>query len=209
MATTDYFIPLEDVEQVTGSFTAYPAATWGNHHYRIDDDPGSPDDNSSLVITYADGADACETYWGDTPALPAGSTDITVSIFFRVANETSNLTSYYTPKLKVNGSLYSGTEESWSSSVWHTFTKDWTINPDTSSAWTVADVNGSGSNPIEEFGINIRPGSDYDPKLGWTYIKARCTSLYMYIEYTPPSDLPYAFVGGMGVIIGSKSVSIG
>lgn len=208
MAITDYFVPKEDVEQVTYSFTAYPTASWGYHYLRIDDDPESPD-TGTFVITYANGLEACETYWGDTPALPVGSTDITVSMFFRVSNELNTYLSYYTPRLKVNGTLYSGTQRGWGSTTWTSFTQDWTTNPDTSLAWTVADINGSGSNPIEEFGISIVPGSYYDPKLGWSYIKARCTSLYMYIEYTPPSDLPYAFVGGMGVIIGSKSISIG
>ena len=45
-----------------------------------------------------------------------------------------------------------------------TLSRDFIVNPVTSAAWTVADVNGSGSNPLQAFGLDVTvqyPGNYY------------------------------------------------
>lgn len=77
---------------------------------------------------------------------------------------------------KVNGTLYYGGAEYISGPTEYKI-KYFTTNPDTSSAWTVADMNGVGSNPLQQFGIYIGPSN-------WT---VNVFQMYVVATYSLPS----------------------
>lgn len=64
----------------------------------------------------------------------------------------------------------------------------WNTNPRTSSAWTVDDVNGVGSNALDAFGIR---STDADPVFA-------ITSIQLVVDYTESTGFKRSF----GVIIG-------
>ena len=76
--------------------------------------------------------------------------------------------------LKVNGVTYhSSAEDAWfgayKDEVW-----TWTNNPNTGSPWTVSDVNGVGSNPLQTFGYECL-----------TIQSLRCTQIYIEVLFSP------------------------
>ena len=83
--------------------------------------------------------------------IPAGATITDVTVYFRArdySSGTNNIRAY----IKAGGTTDDGGSVNPGSS-WTTYTGTWTTNPKTSAAWTIADVNGTGTNPLQEFGI--------------------------------------------------------
>jgi hypothetical protein len=82
------------------------------------------------------------------------------------------------PRLRVNGTNYSGTSTgvpngaSYSVMPWAA----WTTNPNTGAAWVEADVKGTGSNPLQECGIQSAQVGVGD--------EVRCTHVYIEVDYT-------------------------
>lgn len=81
-------------------------------------------------------------------------------------------------RLAVNGTTYTSAAQDLTAS-WAEYTSGttWNNNPNTSSAWVEADVEGTGSNPIQEFGVN--PTSIVATE------QVECTQLYLTVTYTP------------------------
>lgn len=75
-----------------------------------------------------------------------------------VAKETGGDTSV-TGAIVVNGTNYASGNIGLSTS-YNTYTYTWTVNPNTAAAWTEADIEGTGSNPLQRgrFGSNIGAG---------------------------------------------------
>jgi hypothetical protein len=72
-------------------------------------------------------------------------------------------------------------------------TYSFATNPKTSSAWTVADINGTGSNPLQAFGIN---SSDANRPIRITQVYAQVsytmtTDRYASVDETTPDDTNY------------------
>ena len=76
-----------------------------------------------------------------------------------------------------NSTLYYGTEASIPNGSWGSYSHTFTTNPDTSSAWTVAEINAS------EFGVALQAlqGSE-----------ATCTQVYVVVDYTSGVSIPVA-----------------
>jgi len=77
--------------------------------------------------------------------------------------------------MRVNGIRYAGTEQALTTS-YANYTWDWLTNPNTGIAWTEADVEGTGPNPLQEFGvraINVGGGEQIN-----------CTQTYITVTYT-------------------------
>ncbi len=129
-----------------------PALT---RHESVDDTP-TVDDG----VTYLTGTGNNEVRLGlSNPALPANATNIQVGVTIRVAdNNTGNNNVFY--RLRVNGTNYDGTSRN-PTGTWTTYTETYTVNPDTGAAWTPADVNGTGGNPIEWLALD---SSDQTPQ---------------------------------------------
>jgi hypothetical protein len=74
-----------------------------------------------------------------------------------------NTTSNTSAALKVGGTLYGITDTGADPTTsWAERSYAFTNNPATGAAWTVADVNGTGANPLQAFGIN---SSDSNPNI--------------------------------------------
>ncbi len=73
----------------------------------------------------------------------------------------------------VNGSSYYGTDDTLSG-TYAEYCYEWTTNPDTSSAWVKADVEGSGSNPVENWGVwpeNLGSGDTMRATQAWLKVR--------------------------------------
>lgn len=103
----------------------------------------------------------------DVPDQPISG----LTIYIR-ARDISNGNNNIRPSLKVNGTVYnnafsSGENPGTSFSTYSSFTS--TINPATGSLWTAADINGTGSHPLQQFGVY---GSGLDPDIDISMIYA-------------------------------------
>lgn len=116
-------------------------------HLNVDEYQASPNDSDFMYK-----ADSVGVQTHTFTAFDITSASITnVTVYFRCresAGETEARAYLY-----VNGTGYAaGVTEDLTGSFAN-YSYAWTDNPDTSSAWTEADVEGAGSNPLEEFGV--------------------------------------------------------
>lgn len=158
------------------------ARSAGSYNCSLVDDPvGSPDDDATY--TYSSIAYA-KDYFDFLPFnIPAGGTITSVRLRERFKLATAGGTNHMRGIIKVNGVTYNSSAED----AWYGAYKDeiwtWTNNPNTSSAWTVDDVNGSGSNPLQTFGYECL-----------TIQTLRCTQAYIEVigewEEPPPLNRP-------------------
>lgn len=93
------------------------------------------------------------------------------------------------PRLTVNGTTYNGTSLTFSGTTYEDKADEWTTNPDTTAAWTVDDVNGTGANPLEEVAL-LSTGLSAGQSV-------RATQMYLEVEYTAPC-VPFAMMGFWG-----------
>jgi hypothetical protein len=86
-------------------------------------------------------------------SVPVGSTISVLTVYYYSVTYTSNGGSWISSCIDVNGSYYNdgGQLAPLNSYAWTSV--DWTTNPATESAWTVNDINGSGSHPLQQFGV--------------------------------------------------------
>lgn len=170
------------VESPTGfSFSQYRVPTgdaslqWSpvsNNYALVDDPPSAPDDDDSYTYT--------ETGWDkdyfNFPAfnIPAGSTITSVVVtgrFKRIWVGGSYLARLL---IRVNGITYYGPSEQFVIGAYFTRTATWTTNPATGLAWTIDDINGIGSNPLQNFGYEC---------MGFQK-RVRCTQVYTKVNYS-------------------------
>jgi YD repeat-containing protein len=77
--------------------------------------------------------------------------------------------------LRVNNNNYGQPTAQALSTGWDTYSYDWTTNPNTGAAWTVADVNGTGPNPLQSMGVFSGSGD------------GSVTQIYVTVSYSPCS----------------------
>jgi hypothetical protein len=137
----------------------------------VDDAVGAPDDDATYINIVGGNAISWFTF---TPFSIAASAISHLSIIFRSRNSgTTNARS----------TLIIGTTEYTATSALHAQTgsytdvaQDYFTNPDTGLAWTEADIEGTGANPLTEFGWRnqANTGAEID----------RCTQIYAMVQYT-------------------------
>jgi hypothetical protein len=143
----------------------------GTRYTLVDDHPDSTD-----YLTF--GASACALTFGfPVFTVPAGATGISVQVIYYDVEPVSG-TNSNAGRLKVGGNYYNSSIHN-PGTNWTLRTKDWTVNPKTSAAWTVDDVNGVGANALEAFGVN---SADSNPV--W-----RMFSIILQVTYTAPTPL--------------------
>jgi hypothetical protein len=146
-----------------------------SHWNAVDDPVGSPDGNSSYIETSTN--NDYDVFGYTAFSVPAGATINSVSVIFvaRDGNFTGN--NRMESVIRVNGTDYNSTGNYNPSGTffYDTFTANWATNPATLLPWTVDDVNGIGTNPIEGFGV---VSEDASPSL-------RVTQVYIEVDYTP------------------------
>lgn len=144
----------------------------GSKYVEVDDPVGSPDD----ATTYATCADANwnQMFTFSPFNIPPTATIDSVVVYgdcYEVAGSTY-----------VRLRIYAGAAEAYDSQ--RNLDASWTMydsgsefatNPETASAWTVADINGTGDHPLTEFG-----GSGYGISGGESF---RCTQLYIEVTF--------------------------
>jgi len=143
-----------------------------NNYTQVDDPPGAPDDDISY--TYTNNGTYKDFFNFPSFSIPAGSTITSVEVtgvFKRIDAGGSYLARLL---LRVNGVTYNGPSEQFLVGGYFTRTATWTTNPNTGGAWTVADVNGIGSHPLQNFGYEC---------MGFQKT-VRCTQVYVKVSYT-------------------------
>ena len=138
-------LPTSDVDHSGASLV--PTS---NIYQTVDDPIGSPDDGTTQLQFYNNGSGAGYALFGFTPfTVPAGATITKLSIIFRCYTEqAADPANWATAReyIKVNGTGYFIGSPQYGNN-WTTHTTDFTTNPDTSAAWTIDDINGTGAHP--------------------------------------------------------------
>lgn len=128
-----------------------------------------------------------------TPNIPSSATSISITVYERSKRNGSG-TSYIQEGIRVNGSNYYGTIHTPYNGTWYAYGSTWSTNPGHGGAvWTVADVNGSSSWPLQQIGIY---STDWNPsvttsviimEISYTY----ASNAYQAVDETSPDDTDY------------------
>lgn len=108
-------------------------------------------------------------------SVPVGSTISNLTIYVRARDVSSGTNDIY-EYVKVKGGYYSGSTSHNPDTTFTTYSYSWNTNPSTGSAWTVADINGNGANPLQQFGVY---SDDLTPNM-------RVSMVYAQVNYTSP-----------------------
>lgn len=111
-------------------------------------------------------------------SVPSGSTIENLTIYYRASEGTSG-NNKIGASLKIGGTAYDNATQQNPGTSWTTYSQAYTTNPATSSAWTVGDINGTGSNPLQQFGVR---SSDVSPN-------PRVSQCYAVVTFRPPISL--------------------
>jgi Tfp pilus assembly protein PilX len=151
--------------------------TWNTAPCWDDVDETTPNDTD-----YMTGTDS-ESYMLFTSSnftLPAGSFITNLTIYIRARDHDSGHGNNIRSSLKVGGDIYddvfSGDNPG---SGWTTYSYAYTTNPKTGLAWEVDDINGTGDNPLEQFGVysnDLNP--DVDVSMIYAEVNVGCWSIY-------------------------------
>lgn len=152
---------------VAGTWTGTAGSRWT----LVDD---HPDSGGTDVLTH--GTTAGNIMFGFSAfTVPAGSTAISIQVLYydrKSANQTSNIAG----RLNVNGTFNNVASHNPANGVLTLRTDNWANNPKTSTAWTVNDVNGVGTNGLTGFGLI---STDASPTVS-------VSSIQLQVTYTPP-----------------------
>jgi hypothetical protein len=166
-------------EAVSGTWTG----SAGTRYTVVDD---YPDTGGTDELTHGTATAGNLTFTFSAFTLPTIATAITVLVDYydyKTASQTCNIAA----RLKVNGTYYaSSTHNPANGSANRTQRTDtFATNPNTGAAWTVADVNGSGSNPLQAFGW---VSSDANPSIVLSSIRIRVTYTADYVLNAEPGS---------------------
>ncbi len=168
MATQDR-LPTGD-----GTTTAWTPSSGSDHYAMVDDPIGTPDDDTTYLETSSTNQKELFTF----TAFDINSSSIDkVTVFIR-ARDTGANTNMIAELLRVNGTDYNASPVP-APLTYTNHTNDWLTNPDTAAAWTEADVEGTGSNPIQQFGVGSGIVTD----------ALRCTQVYCTVTYTEATGI--------------------
>lgn len=152
----------------SGTFTTYP--TTGAKYLYVDEEVANDSDYFYEVNT----EDCYALFVSPSFDVPNDATVEHVSVWLRVSGYPGM---QYYHRIKVNGSYYNG-DLKWIGGLFSLQSHYFTVNPNTGVAWLPADVNGGGSNPLQQFGIYI---------LGSTYT-ANVSQVFLAATYTLPEN---------------------
>lgn len=162
------------------------SATWDviypttptDHYDKVDDPIGFNDGDSTYIQTGTANED--DIFGFSAFTIPSNSTGISVTVHV-IAKRAARGTNNITPRLRVNANNYSGTGCTAGPS-YGDCSYTWTTNPNTSAAWTVADINGTGGAPLQGLGMR---STDITPN-------PRVTQVYIEVTYTATLSYPGA-----------------
>jgi hypothetical protein len=126
-----------------------------------------------IRITYS--SDAYQLFTASAFTVPSGSTISNLTVYVR-AKDTTSAVNDIRPGLKVNGTLYNTTAPGNNpGSSFTTYSYQYNTNPATGAAWTVADINGSGTRPLQQFGA-YSSGTTVNIQVSMVYAVVNYTS---------------------------------
>lgn len=144
----------------------------GADNYALVDDPYSiPDDDTTY--TYTDTQTNKDLFGFTALAVPTGSIITNVQVVGRFKRIDAGGDFIIRELLKVNGVTYEGSLQQLVVGAYFDKTYTWVVNPNTGLPWTLEDVNGIGSNPLQTFGYEC---------IGFNKT-VRCTQVYVKVNY--------------------------
>jgi hypothetical protein len=164
----------------SGTWTVSPAnptTKWD----KVDEDPHDSD-STYLTLGTTSGTPTGYALFSFSPAfsVPAGATNIDLTIGYVARDDPSGSSgNNLSAAIRAGGTDYLTTDAGANPGNSYALrTYSFATNPKTSSAWTVDDINGTGSNPIQAFGVN---SSDANRPI-------RITQVYAQVSYTITTD---------------------
>lgn len=137
------------------TYNAWTASTGTDKYAMVDDPVGSEDGDTTYIYTNSQNTSQRFT---NLPTLPTGTIlGVSVCAFYR--EEGGAWSGHFT--IGVNGTSYhSSADPEDVTTTYAEFCYEWTTNPNTTAAWTETDVEGTGSNPLQNWGANsVRDGA--------------------------------------------------
>ena len=165
--------PISDYATSTGTWTVYPTSPTT----RWDKVDEITSDGDSTYLTH--GTTAGYSMFGFSAFTVPPDAVITNLIVYVVARDVTSGTNKVQPCLRIGGTNYLTTSASTEvPTAYGTISYAYAVNPKTASAWTVADINGTGANPLQYFGAR---SADANPSF-------RITQVYAVVNYTTAGD---------------------
>ena len=142
-----------------------------NNYALVDDSYSLPDDDTTY--TYTNTQTNKDLFGFTALAVPTGSIITNVQVVGRFKRIDTGGDFIIRELLKVNGVTYEGSLQQLVVGTYFDKTYTWTVNPNTGLPWTLEDVNGIGSNPLQTFGYEC---------IGYNKT-VRCTQIYVKVNY--------------------------
>jgi hypothetical protein len=150
-------LPFSD-DTNTGGFTASPL--WSKVDETIP--------NDSDYITGVTNGGGRATFGFSPFTVPAGVTVTSLKIYYRNQRASSG-SAKAGASLKVGNTYYDNLDMVNASNGWQTSVYTATTNPKTGLSWTVADICGTGPNPLQMFGVS---SNDFNPDVRFSMVYA-------------------------------------
>ncbi len=126
----------------------FTSGTWDTAPYWDDVDETTPDDLDWMTGVTSPGY---RLFTFSPFSVPAGATIANLTVYFRAKDDGTNPNNLQAG-LKADDLYYNGSDND-PGPTWTTYTYSFNNNPNTGNPWSVADINGSGSDPLQEFGV--------------------------------------------------------
>jgi len=125
-------------------------------------------------FNYTSGSYATDTFKFEPFALPSEASSISVKVYVRARLSSGSGSYDFNTTLTCSATDYHSSDITLTTS-WTDYNSTWTTNPKTSSAWTVADINGTSSSSLSAFGYRAR-----------TFLgrKVEVSQAYLFVQYT-------------------------
>lgn len=171
---------------VAGTWITYPI-TGQPRYAQVDEEP--PSDTDYIYCITATGGYSMYTFPAFT--IPDGATITSVVLEYRARRAAGSGNTDAQASLMVGGTRYNSGRNN-VTTTWTTYSYTWANNPRTGLPWTVDDVNGVGTNALQQFG-NFT--ADSYPYLMISYCKL--TVNYTTVEYNDQIRVDVSWDGGI------------
>ena len=150
--------------------------TWNFSSYWDDVDETTANDTDYMTGTTDGGG---YKLFGFSPfSLPSGLPVTDLAVYIRV-RDVSDGGNSIRPYIKVNGTRYNTAPSNDPGTSFTTYSYSYLTNPNTGAAWTVADLNKTGANPLQLIGVD---SSDLKPDIDVSMVYARASDSRWTIE---------------------------